>query len=264
MRFIVLALLGVNVAFFCWARWIDTPPKPAVVAEPDPSVPPLQLVPEAKAATSPPAPGSQAAASAPAPPTPRAATAATSSASLAAAANTAVDASTVAASTSSAERCRSIGPFEDAGASTAAADKLKAHGFTPRDRTVETANPNVYWVYIGELTTDAQRRAIQTLGAAGIKDAAAMTQPEQSDRVSVGVFADQAHAVKRAEQVRALGFKPTLGIRQRTVNAHWLDFDLKSTDADPQPAELLGPTVRTTIGLGPIKVAGCSAGTADG
>ncbi len=162
------------------------------------------------------------------------------------------------------ERCRSIGPFEDASASTAAADKLKAHGLTPRDRTAETSNPNVYWVYIGELTAEAQRRAIATLSAAGIKDAAPMTQPEQSDRLSVGVFADQAHAVKRAEQVRSLGLKPTLGIRQRTINAHWLDFDIKATDTDPQPSELLGPTGRPAVGLGPVKIADCPGSSASG
>jgi len=168
------------------------------------------------------------------------------------------------ATTSAAQRCRSIGPFEDASASTAAADKLKAHGLTPRDRTAETSNPNVYWVYIGELTADAQRRAIQTLSAAGIKDAAPMTQPEQSDRISVGVFSDQAHAVKRAEQVRSLGLKPTLGIRQRTINAHWLDFDIKATDADPQPGELLGPNGKPAVGLGPVKIADCPGSTANG
>ena len=46
------------------------------------------------------------------------------------------------------------------------------------------------------------------LNAAGIKDAAPMTSPEQSDRVSVGVFADQAHAVRRAEQVRRWDSSP--------------------------------------------------------
>jgi hypothetical protein len=91
-----------------------------------------------------------------------------------------------------------------------------------------------------------------------------MTQPEQSDRVSVGVFADQARAVRRAEQVRALGLKPTLGMRQRTVTAHWLDFDMKLNEADPQPAELLSAPARATIGLGPVKIADCPANSASG
>jgi len=98
----------------------------------------------------------------------------------------------------------------------------------------------------------------------GIHDAASMPQPEMSDRVSVGVFADQAHAVKRAEQVRALGFKPTLGLRQRTVPAHWLDFELKSGDSDPQPVELIGTPIRPGLGLGPVKLADCPAESGNG
>jgi hypothetical protein len=120
-------------------------------------------------------------------------------------------------------------------------------------------------VYIGELTVDMQHRAIAQLNAAGIKDAAPMTSPEQSDRISVGVFADQAHAVRRAEQVRALGLKPTLGMRQRTVNAHWLDFDSKAGDPDPLPVDLLGsPAIRGINSLGPVKIADCPANSVSG
>jgi len=142
---------------------------------------------------------------------------------------------------------------------------MRSHGLSPRDRSAESSNPNVYWVYIGELTADMQRRAIQALNAAGIHDAAPMTQPEQSDRLSVGVFADQSRAVRRAEQVRALGFKPTLGMRQRTMTAHWLDFDVKAGDSDPSPAELLGgPSVRAPNSLGPLKVNDCPASGGNG
>jgi hypothetical protein len=48
------------------------------------------------------------------------------------------------------------------------------------------------------------------------------------------------------------------------VNAHWLDFDLKPTDPDPQPVELLSSPARATIGLGPVKIAECPGGSASG
>jgi cell division septation protein DedD len=161
-------------------------------------------------------------------------------------------------------RCRSLGPFDDVNAANAAADRLRTRGMNPHDRSAETVNPNVYWVYIGELTVELQRRAIQTLNSAGIHDAVAMTQPEQSDRVSVGVFADQAHAVRRAEQVRALGLKPTLGMRQHTVAAHWIDFELKPAEMEPSLTDLTGPVVRSGIGLGPVKFSDCPAGGGNG
>lgn len=132
-------------------------------------------------------------------------------------------------------RCRSLGPFADSAAATAASDLMRTRGWQPRDRSVDTSAPDGYWVYIGQLTAAAQRGVLARLNAAGIHDAASMTQPEQSDRVSVGYFSDQSHAVRRAEQVRALGLKPVLDIHERSVPTHWLDVDLKTSDPDLQP-----------------------------
>jgi hypothetical protein len=132
-------------------------------------------------------------------------------------------------------RCRSLGPFAESAAATAAGDLMRARGLQPRDRSVDTSAPDGYWVYVGQLTTAAQKTVLARLNAAGIHDAASMTQPEQSDRVSVGFFADQTHAVRRAEQVRALGLKPVLDVHERTVPVHWLDVDLKLSDPDLQP-----------------------------
>ncbi len=138
-------------------------------------------------------------------------------------------------SAASPTRCRSIGPFADATAAAAATDSLRTHGWQPRDRSVDSSVADGYWVYIPELTSAAQRGVLARLNAAGIHDAASMTQPEQSDRVSVGFFSDQTHAVRRAEQVRALGFKPVLDLHQRSVSVHWLDVDLKASDPDLSP-----------------------------
>jgi hypothetical protein len=136
--------------------------------------------------------------------------------------------------------CRTIGPFPDATAVAAASDAMRAHGWAGRDRAVDTSVADGYWVYIGELTAAAQRSVLARLNAAGIHDAASMTQPEQSDRVSVGFFSDQKHAVRRAEQVRQLGFKPVLDLHQRSVSVHWLDVELKASDADLQPKQFQG------------------------
>jgi hypothetical protein len=152
---------------------------------------------------------------------------------------------------SPATRCRSIGPFADAAAVAAASDAMRTRGWQPRDRSVDSSVADGYWVYIGQLTAAAQRAVLARLNAAGIHDAASMTQPEQSDRVSVGYFSDQSHAVRRAEQVRALGFKPVLDVHQRTVSVHWLDVDLKNMDPDLQPKQFQNGA--------PLQVADCPA-----
>ena len=132
--------------------------------------------------------------------------------------------------------CRSIGPFADAAAASATLDVLHAQGLQSRERNVESSVADGYWVYVEDLKDAAARRKmISALSAAGIRDAAAM--PDESERVSVGVFSDQRHAVHRAEQVQELGFKPTLSVHQRSINILWLDVDLKPGEADPTPVQ---------------------------
>lgn len=161
-----------------------------------------------------------------------------------------------AGSASMPSRCRTIGPFADSVAAAAASDAIRAHGWPVRDRSADSSVADGYWVYIGELTAAAQRTVLARLNAAGIHDAASMTQPEQSDRVSVGFFSDQTHAVRRAEQVRQLGFKPMLDLHQRTVSTHWLDVDLKGADVDLQPKQFQSGAA--------LQVADCPAKAAGG
>jgi hypothetical protein len=80
----------------------------------------------------------------------------------------------------------------------------------------------------------------------------------------VGFFADQAHAVRRAEQVRALGFKPTLDVHQRTANQHWVDFELKPEEPEPDAADVLGGDRAAAASAGVAQLIPCPAGSAGG
>jgi hypothetical protein len=155
--------------------------------------------------------------------------------------------------------CRSVGPFADAAAAASAADALRTRGLQPRTRNAESSLPDGYWVYVENLKDAAARRkVISTLNAAGMKDAAVM---DEAERVSVGVFSDQRHAVHRAEQVQELGFKPTLSVHQRTTSTPWLDLDLKASDQDPA---LEGLELGSGKGADPIKVIDCPAKASGG
>jgi hypothetical protein len=194
VRNVFLLLLFVNVVFFGWSRWVDRPRDAALGATRSvTALPALELT---QGQPVPPGPAKPA------------------------------------MSPESATHCRSIGPFTDAAAATPTADGLRARGLQPRPRSVDITTPDGYWVYVEDLKDAAARRkVISTLNANGIKDAAAMA--DEAERVSVGVFADQNHAVHRAEQVRELGFKPVLSLHQKTLSNNWLDVDLKPNDADP-------------------------------
>lgn len=156
--------------------------------------------------------------------------------------------------------CRSIGPFVDAATATPTADGLRARGLTPRPRSVDTTIPDGYWVYVEDLKdATARRKVIATLNANGIKDAAAMG--DEAERVSVGVFADQRHAVRRAEQVQSLGFKATLSLHQKTLSSNWLDVDLQPNDADPTAIEPPAPSPANSkpAPVEPVRVVDCPA-----
>jgi hypothetical protein len=245
VRLIFAALLLLNIAFFAWVHWIATPTHGSAAVTPDASIPSLQLV----RAGAPSGTGSGA-----------------STAAVAGAATVTTSPAPTAAAATAPLRCRSLGPFVDEATASTMTQRLQARGWTTRERDVESATPDSYWVYVSNLhDAAAQRRMIASLNAAGIHDAAIMTEPAQSDRVSVGVFADQAHAVRRAEQVRALGFKPTLQVHQRTLMQRWLDVELKEGDSDPSPEQLLQGTSNSDAGsLGTVQIADCPAASPSG
>ena len=160
--------------------------------------------------------------------------------------------------------CRSIGPFADATLASSAADALRGHGLQPRERSVESSVPDGYWVYVEDLKdATARRKVISTLNAAGMKDAAPMA--DESERVSVGVFTDQKHAVHRAEQVQELGFKPVLSVHQRAISTAWLDVELKANEADPALSALPGPPASAKSAASEaVRVVDCAAKGAGG
>ena len=147
------------------------------------------------------------------------------------------------------ERCRTLGPFVEQSAVQSAAAVLRARGIVARDRSMESAVDDGYWVYLSDLGDAlAQRRALARLQQGGIDDASVMTDPDQAGRVSVGIFSDQARAVRRAEQVRALGFKPVLDLHQRVRRTYWLDMDLRTDQPEPPVTVLQGNASTTESG----------------
>jgi SPOR domain len=133
-----------------------------------------------------------------------------------------------------AQRCRTLGPFANQAAAQAASAALRTRGIATRDRAVERNVEDGYWVYIGDLGSSAdQQRALARLDKGGIHDATLMSDPEDAGRISVGIFTEQARAVRRAEQVRTLGFKPILDLHQRVQRAFWLDMDLHRDQPEP-------------------------------
>lgn len=228
MRAAFYALLLLNVVFFGWAHWIDVPSAPTPAA-PARALPTLALVPSDAGGNNTEAAAGAAGAAADAP------------AARPADQPAPAPANTTSASASASVRCRSLGPFTSATLAAQMAARLKARGLAPIDRSVDISINDGYTVYLSEPGDDAaaQRRTLARLARAGISDVHPITGPQQEARISLGLFADQARAVRRAEQIRQLGFKPALDVHQSSVTTHWLDLQLEPNEPTPPLGQLL-------------------------
>ena len=233
MKGLFLALVLANVLMFAWTQWHSSEAKS--VAAPAAPVPTLQLASEAQVSPAPSPTTSEAAE--------RPADEESAPPSEAPAADATVAAVTPEAGAGDlmgdASRCMSIGPFRDLAETTQASATLREANYEPRTRVAEGDVWAGLWVYLDDLPSrDEAQRAMTLLKRRGISDAYIMPSADQTNDISLGVFSEPARAQRRAEEIRALGFTPTIADRTRRGPVYWIDIDLKSTDGFITPADL--------------------------
>jgi hypothetical protein len=232
MRAAFFALLLVNFAFYAWANWLSPRAAERDMSEPV-SAPKLVLATEAKPEAAPsatgPAGGSPAAGSA--------------------------DASTPApAQQVAAARCVSLGPFQQLAELAHVAAALRDAGYDPRQRVEEGDQVTGYWVYLDQFANRKEALEVKReLVARGLPEA--MIMPGENVVLSVGLFSEQARATRVADQVRALGYKPTVSDRTQRGTLYWMDITLKATDGFIDPASLQSESGRI------IRVMACPSAT---
>ena len=213
MRTAVLFLLLANLAFYAWANWLS--PRGMERTSTGATIAP-QLVLAKEAA---PAPAASTDGQTP-PATP------TSVASVR------TEQAKVAAT-----RCVSLGPFQQLAELAHVAAALREAGYDPRQRVEEGDQVKGYWVYLDQLADRKEAlEAKRELVAHGLPEA--MIMPGEGVLLSVGLFSDEARARHVAEQVQALGFKPTVSDRTQRGTLYWMDITLKATDGFIDPASL--------------------------
>ena len=188
MRNAFFALIFVNLAYFAWAHWVDTP-RPVPVNDNIQKLPRLKLASEAPPS---PAPGG----------TPER-TAFTQSAN-----------------------CLSVGPFADVDNSARAAAVLMAKGFESRQRA-EVGEPQaVYEVYVEPLKADLDAsRTVKELQRLGFRDAVAVPASSEAPlRISVGSFGESARAQQRLTAAQLKGFKGSVTEGRRPSSFYWIDL----------------------------------------
>ncbi len=187
MRTIFLGLVLLNLAYFAWAHWVDAPRR--VTTAQTAHLPQLRLAEELSAADR-----ADLAAQKPQQP--------------------------------EVQACFSVGPFGDVDNSAKAAALLRAKGFDPHQRAESAQSSEGWWVFVGNLKTDAEAdRALVTLEHGGIRDALVM--PATADtpkRLSLGLFSERARADKRAQSIRSLGLYAEVAERKVPGTVYWVDL----------------------------------------
>jgi hypothetical protein len=245
MKPIVLALLLANILFLAWTQWIAPREEPAPAPRDD--------VPEVRLASDPGRAPSQGQ-PVPSQPMPGTSTPASDAQGGDAAgqdesANLAADPSTPATPDpevlTSVTRCVSIGAFRTLAEATQASAALRSAGHEPRTRVSEGDVWAGLWVSLQNLPSRAEaQRAVNLLKQRGVADAYLMPAAGGAPEISLGIFSDPARAQKRADDVRALGFTPSISDRTRRGAVYWIDVDLEPTDGFINPADLQGESGR--------------------
>jgi hypothetical protein len=123
--------------------------------------------------------------------------------------------------------CMSLGPFHDLTEAARASTSLRASGLVPRQRAAEGPVWDGYWVsLVGTGAPEEAQKIIERLRRFGIADAYVVPEAGADGTISLGLYSDRARALRRVDDVRALGYAPLVQERTRTGTVYWIDVEL--------------------------------------
>lgn len=121
--------------------------------------------------------------------------------------------------------CYTLGPFKRADDANAVRDQIKVTGIVAKRRMSKDNSRKGFWVLLPPATSRAKaKHNIELLKAQGIKDYFLVVTGEQSNAVSLGVFAQTDTAQRRYEEIKAMGFDPKIQNVDLPMREYWLDW----------------------------------------
>jgi hypothetical protein len=137
--------------------------------------------------------------------------------------------------------CLSLGPFTDLTDAARAATLLREGELEPRQRTSEGVVWKGYWVALDGLPDRAAADGvIERLRRFGIGDAYAMPGDAGRITISLGLFSERQRALRRMDEVKALGLEPRVSERERSGTVYWIDVEVEPPATLPDAARLHG------------------------
>ena len=127
--------------------------------------------------------------------------------------------------------CFSVGPFHSRNAREAVATRLKGAGAETQMRIMENRENVRYWVtYVAENSYTA-RETYKDLQSKGLRDISLMPGESSENIVSLGLFRGENTANRRMEEIRGLGYAPTVKKQYSSRTSFWID-----AEQDPKQA----------------------------
>jgi cell division septation protein DedD len=124
--------------------------------------------------------------------------------------------------------CSTIGPFKDFNQAKTVIQRLKGLGaqVSRRDKTEQELFG--YRVFLPPYASrEKAQAATKELARNGIYDYFIITDQDQQNGISLGVFRKKDGAQRRMAQVSRFDFKPQMEVRYRDAPIYWLDYEQK-------------------------------------
>ncbi len=124
-------------------------------------------------------------------------------------------------------QCFTIGPVDSAMQIRQLRSEFSEYISDARERISQAQVTRDFMVYLDQAESRAQALEFaQELGSMGLTDYFVIVSGSMENGISLGLYNDERYALKRRQDLRALGFNPQLMPRYEAVEQHWLDYRL--------------------------------------
>jgi hypothetical protein len=127
-------------------------------------------------------------------------------------------------------RCTTLGPFPTQSDLRRAMTALTPLTERIQFRESRALRSRGWWVYLPAFPSrDAALAAARKLSAKGVRDYYVVTAGDEENTISLGLFRDGENAVRRRDEIKALGLDAQLNERTEDTPEYWLDYAVAST-----------------------------------
>jgi len=124
--------------------------------------------------------------------------------------------------------CYTLGPFRAVNDANKVRNLLKQAKISAKRRVKKDKTRKGFWVLLPPTATHAQAREnVDKLKAQGIKDYFLVANGDQTNAVSLGVFAQSDTAQSRYQEIKGMGFNPKIQNVDLPMREYWLDWPVE-------------------------------------